>query len=104
MPPPTIRIKDALEQCPIKTEYFKTTSENVKHQKDGKFKDTLLKSLDCHLNELRIKKYSFVTDGIETKNDITELGMSDNQLKKRNRVRKPSFFVETVIFSCDVKK
>jgi hypothetical protein len=75
-----------LQQCPIQSEYFnkgKTTSDS---QTKGKINDKLLRGLDDYLSELRPKKYSFITDGIETKNDITKLGMSDNQLKRANRV------------------
>lgn len=86
LPPPSIRIKDALERCPIKLEHFKSPASS-----DGgtarTFNDKLLNGLDDYLEELRPKKYSFVTDGIETKTDITKLGMTDNQLKKHNRVR-----------------
>lgn len=52
---------------------------------DG-FKDKLLSSLDEHLGELRQKSHNFVTDDIETKKDISHLGLSDKQLKKVNRV------------------
>lgn len=85
LPPPSIRIEDALEQCPIKVEYFKKKSSNAANT-EHKFNDTLLSGLDDYLSELRPKKYSFVTDGIETKTDITKLGMTDNQLKRANKV------------------
>lgn len=86
LPPPSIRIKDALEQCPIKVEYVKkeTTPEGASNA--NKIHDKLFNALDDYLRELRPKSYSFVTDGIEEKKDITKLGMSDHQLKKANRV------------------
>lgn len=86
LPPPTIRIKDALERCPIKV--FKKVSSTDGSKNEWKFNDKLLNALDDYLGELRPKKYSFVTDGIETKKDISHLGMSNNQLKKMNRVSK----------------
>lgn len=86
LPPPSLRIKDALEQCPIKVEYFKSEANNDGSHTDRKIHDKLLNALDDYLSELRPKKYTFVTDGIETKTDITKLGMSDNQLKRANRV------------------
>lgn len=85
LPPPSIRIKDALEQCPIKVEYFKKKC-SIGANTDHKFNDTLLNGLDDYLSELRPKKYSFVTDGIEERKDITKLGMTDNQLKRANKV------------------
>lgn len=86
LPPPSIRIADALAQCPFQATYFKSKSDEDK-VKSEKFKDKLLCSLDDYLSELRIKtKHQFVTDGIETKRDISTLGMSDNQLRKLNRV------------------
>lgn len=91
MPPPSIRIKDALDKCPIKAEYFKKSTKKAESSKKSKFNDKLLNALDDYLEELRPKKYSFVTDGIEDKKDITRLGMSDNQLKKLNRVSKFPF-------------
>jgi hypothetical protein len=88
LPPPSLRIKDALEKCPIQTEYFKKESKSADRKKSGKFKDKLLCSLDSYLDELRTKNQtSFITDGIEAKTDISKLGMSDSQLKKLNRVR-----------------
>lgn len=75
-----------MEKCPIKVEYFKKQSTQNESATEEKYNDKLLNALDDYLSELRPKKYSFVTDGIETKKDITKLGMSDNQLKKANRV------------------
>ena len=67
--------------------FFKPKSQE-KEEKTSVFKDPLLRSLDEHFNELKIKKkHHFVTEGIEAKRDISKLGMSDNQLKKTNRVR-----------------
>lgn len=86
LPSPPLRIRDALEKCPIKVEYFKKDSPADASDKERKIHDKLFNALDDYLSELRPKKYSFVTDGIETKKDITRLGMSGNQLKKANRV------------------
>jgi hypothetical protein len=85
LPPPSIRIKEALEKCPIKVEYFKKP-EKSEGTTDRKIHDKLLNALDDYLSELKPKQYSFVTDGIETKKDITKLGMSERQLKKASRV------------------
>ena len=60
-----------------------------------------MNALDDYLSELKPKQYSFVTDGIETKKDITRLGMSDNQLKKLNRVRNEKFELSFDIFNDD---
>lgn len=76
-------IKDALEKCPIKNEFF--TSKQQKY-KEKRFNNSLLNDLDDYLEELRPKKFNFVTDGIEAMNDISKLGLSDRQLKKYNRV------------------
>ncbi|CRL02192.1 CLUMA_CG015410, isoform A [Clunio marinus] len=85
LPQPSIRIKDALKKCPIKTEYF-TKEEKLELNSSGnKITDKLFNALNNYLNELRPKTYSFVTDGIETKKDISKLGLSDGQLKKYNR-------------------
>lgn len=86
LPPPSVRISDALEKCPIKVEYFKTEAKCGGSNKDNQFSDKLLNALDGYLDELRPKKYTFVTDGIETKTDISRLGMTGNQLKKANKV------------------
>ena len=53
---------------------------------EKKFNDKLLNAFDNYLSELKPKKYSFITDGIEEKKDISQIGMTDNQLKKVNRV------------------
>jgi hypothetical protein len=80
-----MRIKDALAKCPVQSEYFKKESHDA--PKEGKFKDRLLQDIDFYLDELRTKKHtSFITDGIEAKTDISNLGLSDNQLRKKNRV------------------
>lgn len=81
-----MNLSEALEKCPIQVTYFKQKS----HQEEPttrKFKDKLLCSLDEHLEELRIKnKHTFVTEGIETKRDISRLAMSDRQLARIDRV------------------
>lgn len=79
-------IKEAYDACPIKAEYFKSIEKKEKKKKSSKFKNELLSSLDSFLEELTPKKYEFITDGIETKKDISHLGMSERQLKKLNRV------------------
>lgn len=104
LPAPSIRIKDALESCPIKVEYFKKPAIPDKIATEKVFNDKLLNDLDDYLSEIRPKTYSFVTDGIETKTDIAHLGMSDNQLKKMNRVSETvaaesKFRVHMMIFS-----
>lgn len=86
LPPPSIRIKDALERCPIKVEYIDKATTPDGANKSRKIHDKLFNALDDYLKELQPKSYSFVTDGIEEKKDITRLGMSDHQLKKANRV------------------
>lgn len=86
LPPPSIRIKHALEQCPIKVEYIDKATIPDGANKSRKIHDKLFNALDDYLKELQPKSYSFVTDGIEEKKDITRLGMSDHQLKKANRV------------------
>lgn len=86
LPPSSIRIKDALEKCPFKVECFKKDTSTDGSNTEKKFNDQLLNAFDDYLGELRPKKYSFVTDGIEAKKDISYLGMSDNQLRKTNRV------------------
>jgi len=78
-------IKEALDKCPIQVEFFKKTPKEVSI-KPRKFKDKLINSLDDYLEELTAKEYTFITDGIETKTDISKLGMSEKQLKKLNRV------------------
>lgn len=96
LPPPSIRIEDALAKCPIQATFFKPKTQN-ESLKSGKFKDKLLCSLDEYLNELRIKtKHTFITDGIETKRDISKLGMSDSQLKKSNRVSLTGSFLSFI--------
>jgi hypothetical protein len=88
LPPVTIRIKDALEKCPIKVEHFTKTPADRENEKTGVFKDKFLNSLDEYLEELRSKqKHEFVTEGCEARTDIQELGMSKNQLKKLKKVR-----------------
>lgn len=86
LPPPSVRIRDALEKCSIKAEYFRKEATASGPSRDNQFSDKLLNALDGYLDELRPKKYSFVTDGIETKKDITKLGMSASQLKRANKV------------------
>jgi hypothetical protein len=86
LPPPSVRIKSALQQCPIQAEYFSKQKSSSETQTKGKINDKLLKGLDLLLHDLRPKKYSFITDGIETKTDISKLGLSDNQLKRANKV------------------
>lgn len=78
-------IREALDKCPIQVEFFKKKSKEVSI-KPRKFKDKLINSLDDYLEELTAKEYTFITDGIETKTDISKLGMSEKQLKKLNRV------------------
>jgi hypothetical protein len=67
-------------------EYFKKKETFDGAPTERKIRDKLLNALDDYLSELKPKQYSFVTDGIETKKDITKLGMSENQLKKLNKV------------------
>jgi hypothetical protein len=69
-------------------EYFKKAETSDGTPSERKIRDKLLNDLDNYLSELKPKQYSFVTDGIETKTDITKLGMSENQLKKLNKVSK----------------
>lgn len=78
-------IQEALDKSPIQVEFFKPKTEEVS-KKPGKFKDEFINSLDEYLEELKIKDHKFVTEGIETKTDISRLGMSENQLKKLNKV------------------
>ena len=78
-------IREALDKCPIQVEFFKKKTKD-ESKKTGKFKDKLINSLDDYLETLRPKDYKFITDGIETKTDISTLGMSENQLKKLNKV------------------
>ncbi|KAL7034909.1 hypothetical protein ACKWTF_008173 [Chironomus riparius] len=82
--PKGMSIKEALDKCPIQVEFFKKKSKDDS-KREGKFKDKLINSLDDYLEDLRPKNYKFITDGIETKTDISTLGMSENQLKKLNR-------------------
>ncbi|XP_070498727.1 deoxynucleotidyltransferase terminal-interacting protein 2 [Chironomus tepperi] len=82
--PKNTSIKETLEKCPVQVEYFKPKSKEESKQ-SKKFKDPLINSLDDYLEELKPKNYKFITDGIETKKDISTLGMSENQLKKLNR-------------------
>ena len=98
LPPPSIRIEDALAKCPFQATFFKSKQQN-ENVKSGKFKDKLLCSLDEYLKELRLKtKHTFITDGIETKRDISKLGMSDSQLKKSNRVSSDWIFCKNFLF------
>lgn len=83
LPAPSISITDALNKCPIKNEFFIAKKST---QKERRFNNSLLNDLDNYLEELRPKKFDFVTDGIEAMNDISKLGFSDRQLKKFNRV------------------
>ncbi|KAG5680827.1 hypothetical protein PVAND_010309 [Polypedilum vanderplanki] len=88
LPSPSIKIKEALKKCPIQANYFKNEKESDLKKTGSKFKDKLLSSLDNYLDELRIQNLnqtSFITDGIESMNDISKLGMSENQLKKLKR-------------------
>jgi len=85
LPPPSISIRDAIDDCPFKAEYFVKPLKLTKASKTER-NGGLLESLDDYSADLRPKDYKFITDGIETKKDITRLGMSDNQLKKLNRV------------------
>lgn len=101
LPPPSIRIKDALEECPIKVNYFKTETTSERSCAN-KFNDNLLNALDNYLTELRPKTYSFITDGIESKTDIANLAMSDRQLKKANKVSDSVLALrEIAVFSRD---
>lgn len=82
----SMTIKEALDRCPYKPTFFCSDEENVLTKTKDKMEGAMLEGLQCYLEELKIKKYNFITDGIEAKKDITQLGMSANQLRKLNRV------------------
>lgn len=67
-------ITNKLEDCFKKQQISKTNF------------DETLKGLTSFLTVMKPKSYSFITDGIEAKNNIKEMGLSDSRMKKLNKV------------------
>ncbi|CAO1396170.1 unnamed protein product [Diamesa serratosioi] len=81
LPPPSVKLSDIID-----ISYITNKTSCFKGQKDeSKNFDETLNGLNSLLNSMKPKSYSFITDGLEAKNSIKEMGLSDSRLKKLNK-------------------